>query len=55
MIFEATNEYKEVSLAEGLNLLQLNKASRLYSDGLEENEYIEFKPQKGIVMKMDVL
>lgn len=47
MVFEATNEYKEVSLAEGLNLLQLNRASRLYSDGLEENEYIEFKLQKG--------
>ena len=42
MTFEATEEYKEVSLAEGLNLLQLNKVSKLYSDGLEENEYIEF-------------
>ena len=47
MTFEATEKYKEVSLAEGLNLLQLNKASKLYSDGLEENEYITFDSQKG--------
>lgn len=47
MIFEATEEYKEVSLVEGLSLLQLNKVSKIYSDGLEENEYIEFEPQKG--------
>ena len=47
MTFEATEEYREVSLAEGLNLLQLNKASKLYSDGLEENEYITFDSQKG--------
>ena len=47
MTFEATEEYKEVSLAEGLNLLQLNKVSKLYSDGLEENEYIIFDSRKG--------
>ena len=47
MRFEAGDEYKEVSLAEGLNLLQLNKASKLYSDGLEENEYITYDSQKG--------
>lgn len=47
MVFEATNEHKEVSLAEGLNFLQLNKASKLYSDGLEENEYITFDSRKG--------
>lgn len=47
MTFEATEKYKEVSLAKGLNLLQLNKASKLYSDGLEENEYITFDSQKG--------
>ena len=47
MTFEATSSYKEVSLAEGLNLLQLNKASKLYSDGLEENEYIIFDSRKG--------
>lgn len=47
MRFEATEKYKEVSLAEGLNLLQVNKASKLYSDGLEENEYILFDLQKG--------
>lgn len=47
MRFTATNEYREVSLAEGLKLLQLNKASRLYSDGLEEDEYIVFDIRKG--------
>ena len=47
MTFEATDEFKEVSLGEGLNLLQLNKASKLYSDGLDENEYITFDSQKG--------
>ena len=47
MRFEAGDEYKEVSLAEGLNLLQLNKASKLYSDGLEEDEYITCDSQKG--------
>ena len=47
MNFIATNEYKEVSLAEGLNLLQLNKASKLYSDGLETDEYIYFHSDKG--------
>ena len=47
MIFETTDNYKEVSLAEGLNLLQLNKASKLYSDGLDKNEYITFDSRKG--------
>ena len=47
MTFEATEKYKEVSLAYGLKLLELNKASRLYSDGLEKDEYIEFDSQKG--------
>ena len=31
---------KEVTLAYGLNLLLLGKVSRLYSDGLENTEYI---------------
>ena len=47
MIFEATGEYKEVSLAEGLNLLQLNKASKLYTLNLIH--------EKVFVMKMGVL
>lgn len=46
-VFEATNEYREVSLAEGLDFLQLDRASKLYSDGLDKNEYIMFDPQKG--------
>lgn len=47
MNFIATDKYKEVSLMEGLNLLQLNKAPRLYSDGLESNEYIYYDKNKG--------
>ena len=47
MRFEATDGYKEVSLAYGLKLLELNKASRLYSVGLEKDEYFEFDLQKG--------
>lgn len=47
MVFEATENHKEVSLTEGLNLLELNKASRLYSDGLESEEYIYFTPNNG--------
>lgn len=47
MEFIATNEYKEVSLAEGLKLLSVNKASKLYSDGLDDYEYIAFDPNKG--------
>lgn len=47
MRFEATNSYKEVSLAEGLNLLQLKKVSKLYSDGLEDDEYIYWDNKKG--------
>ena len=38
---------REVSLAEGLNLLRLNKVSKLYSDGLESDEYICFETNKG--------
>lgn len=47
MIFIATDEHKEVSLAEGLNLLQQNKTLKLYSDGLESDEYICFHSDKG--------
>jgi hypothetical protein len=47
MSFIATEDYKEVSLTEGLNLLQLGKASRLYSDGLESEEYIYWDDSKG--------
>lgn len=47
MMFTPTNDYKEVTLAEGLNLLQLKKASELYSDGLDESEYITFDTEKG--------
>lgn len=42
MNFIPTDNHKEVSLAEGLNYLQLNKGSKLYSDGLKTYEYIYF-------------
>lgn len=40
MEFTPTNEYREISLQEGLNQIQLGNANKLYSDGLEEDEYI---------------
>ena len=47
MYFIPTNEYTEVSLEEGLNLLQLNKIPKLYSDGLDYYEYIAYSADKG--------
>lgn len=47
MNFTPEQNDREVSLAEGLNLLGLNKVSKLYSDGLESDEYICFEANKG--------
>ena len=47
MKFEQTTDYKQVSLEEGLNYVQLNPNYKLFSDGLEENEYIVFNASKG--------
>lgn len=47
MQFVATEEFKEVSLEEGLKALQENEISRLYSDGLDSYEYIYFDESKG--------
>lgn len=47
MEFTPTNEYREISLQEGLNQIQLGNANKLYSDGLEEDEYIYWDNNKG--------
>lgn len=43
MEFIPTNEYREISLQEGLNQVQLGNTDKLFSDGLEEDEYIYWK------------
>ena len=40
MQFIPDKTYIETSLQEGLNALETGKAERLYSDGLDSNEYI---------------
>lgn len=47
MQFIPTKEYKEISLQEGLNQLQLGNIDTLYSDGLDAEEYIYFDNNKG--------
>lgn len=47
MEFVATEKNKEVSLVEGLNYLIKNKSNKLYSDGLDQNEYIYYDSTKG--------
>ena len=45
--FYPTNEYREVTLQVGLNSVQLGNTDKLFSDGLEEDEYIYFDDSKG--------
>ena len=47
MQFYPTNEYREVTLQAGLNSVQLGNTDKLFSDGLEEDEYIYFDDSKG--------
>ena len=47
MEFYPTNEYREVTLQTGLNSVQLGNTDKLFSDGLEEDEYIYFDDSKG--------
>lgn len=47
MTFIPTNEYREIYLQEGLNQIELGNANKLFSDGLETDEYIYFNPNKG--------
>lgn len=45
MNFVPTKEHTEVTLVDGLRLLILRKVDKLYSDGLEDYEYIKVKPE----------
>lgn len=47
MEFIPTNEHREISLQEGLNEIQLGNTDKLFSDGLETDEYIYFDHNKG--------
>lgn len=47
MEFIPTNKHKEISLQDGLNQIQLGNTDKLYSDGLDSNEYIYFDHNKG--------
>lgn len=47
MRFEATDDFNEVSLAEGLTALQAGGIFKLHSDGLETDEYIYWDDKKG--------
>ena len=47
MEFIPTNEYREISLQSGLNQVQLGNIDKLFSDGLDENEYIYWDNNKG--------
>ena len=55
MRFENDKNYKEVSLLDGLKALAENTKAKLYSDGLESNEYLYYDEIKGSVSKTDVL
>lgn len=47
MEFVPTDEYIRVSLQEGLNALQIGLVDKLFSDGLDDYEYIYFDKEKG--------
>lgn len=46
--FTPTNEYREISLQEGLKQIQLGNANKLFSDGLKTDEYIYFDQNKDL-------
>lgn len=47
MEFIPTNEYREISLQEGLNQVRLGNTDKLFSDGLDGDEYIYWDYNKG--------
>ena len=47
MSFIPTVEYIQISLYEGLNQLELGNTDKLFSDGLDQNEYIYYDENKG--------
>ena len=52
MEFYPTNEYREVTLQTGLNSVQLGNTDKLFSDGLEKDEYIYFDDSKGFCLSL---
>lgn len=53
MQFFPTEKHKEISLAAGLNALRDGTISKLYSDGLDENEYIYWNEETGFCYEDD--
>lgn len=47
MEFIPTGEHREISLQEGLNQVQLGNTDKLFSDGLDGDEYIYWDDNKG--------
>lgn len=47
MQFIPTDDYREVSMYAGLNAIKIGNTDKLYSDGLDANEYIYVDPVKG--------
>ena len=47
MEFIPTSEHMEISLQEGLNQVQLGNTDKLFSDGLDGDEYIYWDHNKG--------
>ena len=50
MEFISTNEHREISLQECLNQVQLGNTDKLFSDGLDTDEYIYFDHNKGFLL-----
>ena len=48
MQFIPTDDYREVSMYAGLNAIEIGNTDKLYSDGLDANEYIYVDPVKGL-------
>lgn len=46
-MFMPTERHVEVTLYEGLNAIQTGVTNKLFSDGLEENDYVHWKDGKG--------
>ena len=55
MQFTNSPGYKEVRLYPGLCALERDSSYKLYSDGLEDNEYMYYDPKEGYVMRIMLL
>lgn len=47
MQFTPTKEHMEISLQDGLEIIQKGDSDKLFSDGLDDYEYIYFDKEKG--------